>query len=357
MKKNRKKIAIVGAGIFGCTLAFMLNEKFNVSIFEKKNDILNEASKMNQFRFHLGFHYPRSIKTIKETQKDYKDFLNFYGKDIYGETKNYYGLSKIKNKTNFKTYKKILIKNNLNFKKINNSEIFSKKIEGAILTKEKILNYFKLKKKINKLIKKKKIKIYFNREFKHHDKKKFDKIYLTTYKNNNIVLKNIGEKPSIKYRYELVEKLVIKLPKKYSNLSAVVLNGKFLCVDPYIGTKYHLLSHVKYSKIKILKSVFCNFPKKYKKYFKSQNKKNKKISQFNKVISDGTKYLPFLKKAKYVSSFYLVRTLNINSMKNDDRTNQMIKINPKIRTILSGKWNTAVSLAKNILKNDLKKFI
>ena len=39
MKKNRKKIAIVGAGIFGCTLAIMLNKKFNVSIFEKQDDI------------------------------------------------------------------------------------------------------------------------------------------------------------------------------------------------------------------------------------------------------------------------------------------------------------------------------
>jgi len=136
-----------------------------------------------------------------------------------------------------------------------------------------------------------------------------------------------------------------------------ILDGKFLCMDPYMGTKYHLLSHVKYSKIKILKSTYNIFSKKYEKYLKSEHVKNVKISQFNKIIYDGIKYLPFLKKAKYISSFYLVRTLNINSMKDDDRTNQMIKISPKVRTILSGKWNTAVSLSKNILKNDLKKFI
>ena len=78
--KRRKKIAIIGAGIFGCTLAIILSKKFDVQIFEKKRSILNEASKMNQFRFHLGFHYPRSQKTINEIQKDCKDFIKFLWK-------------------------------------------------------------------------------------------------------------------------------------------------------------------------------------------------------------------------------------------------------------------------------------
>ena len=38
-------------------------------------------------------------------------------------------------------------------------------------------------------------------------------------------------------------------------------------------------------------------------------------------------------------------------MIDDDRTNQIKKINEKIYTILSGKWNTAVSLSKEILRN------
>jgi len=37
-------------------------------------------------------------------------------------------------------------------------------------------------------------------------------------------------------------------------------------------------------------------------------------------------------------------------MKDDDRTNQVKKINNKIYTILSGKWNTAVSLSEEILR-------
>ena len=39
MKKNKEKIAIIGSGIFGCTLALVLSKKYDVSIFEIKNDI------------------------------------------------------------------------------------------------------------------------------------------------------------------------------------------------------------------------------------------------------------------------------------------------------------------------------
>ena len=76
----KKKIAIVGAGFFGLSIAFFLNRKFDITVFEKKTDILTGASRANQLRFHLGYHYPRSIKTLKEIQTMNKSLLNFTGK-------------------------------------------------------------------------------------------------------------------------------------------------------------------------------------------------------------------------------------------------------------------------------------
>ena len=108
MIKTKKKIAIIGAGIFGCTLALILNKKFDIYLFEKRNDILNGVSKMNQFRFHLGFHYPRSSKTINEVQNQHKDFLKFYGTNIYGHSKNYYSVPKDNTKINFQNFRNLI---------------------------------------------------------------------------------------------------------------------------------------------------------------------------------------------------------------------------------------------------------
>ena len=342
------KIAIIGAGIFGCTLSLILSEKRSnrIQLYEKNSDIMLQASKYNQQRFHHGFHYPRSQKTLNEISKSRKSFEKFYGKDIFGKTKNYYGLVEKNGKTKKKEYLKFLKKNNLNFK-ITNHKNFSHKIDLKILTNEKILHYDKLKNKIKFLIKKSKIKLKLNQPFRNEDKERFDYIFVCTYSENNKNLKKLDIKNLNKFRYELIEKMVIQLPKKYKKLSYVIIDGKFLCIDPYLGTKYHLLSHVKHSKLEIKNSILEKFSnshsKKIGKFIKIKNNKN-----FNKYINDGKKYLPFLKLSKYVGSFFGVCAIEVNKEKTDQRTNLFKKHTKKIFSISSGKWNTAVHISNNV---------
>ena len=344
------KIAIIGSGFFGSTIALKLseNKKYAITIFEKHNKILQNASKKNQMRFHLGYHYPRSKKTVNEIKKSNKDFKNFYGNSILGNTLNYYSISKKKTKTSLKKYTNFLIRNNLSFKKINNSNFFSSKIDGSFITSEKTLNYNKLYKIVNKRLKKKNIKIKKKTTFLKKDLLKFDKVIICAYQNNNIVLQKLGYKPKYKYRYELVEKIIVKLPSNFKNKSFIVLDGQFVCVDPLLNTGYHLLSSVKFSKIEVLNSMSPKFKNYRKIYVDSDRVKNLKISRFKDFIEDGSKYLPFLKKAKYITSYYIVRTIKSNKEKTDERTNEITKINNKVITILSGKWNTCVSIAKQV---------
>ena len=137
------KLAIIGSGFFGITLGLILSKKYNVDVYEKENTILKGASSANQFRFHLGYHYPRSQKTIQEINKSKDLFISYYGNKIFGKTLNYYlvaNTSKIK----YKKYERFLIRNKLYYKYKN---LFSnnKNIERTILTKEKILNIFDFK--------------------------------------------------------------------------------------------------------------------------------------------------------------------------------------------------------------------
>ena len=47
---------------------------------------------------------------------------------------------------------------------------------------------------------------------------------------------------------------------------------------------------------------------------------------------------------------YTIRTLKLNKEKTDERTNYLKKINNKIIVVLTGKWNTSVSIALKISK-------
>ena len=347
------KIAIIGSGFFGTALGLFLSKKYDVHIFEKEKKILNGASAANQFRFHLGYHYPRSQKTVNEIKKSIKLFTLFYGKKIFQKTKNYYLVAN-KSKVSYLKYIKFLNMNKLYNKKIDNIES-GKEIQASIISDEKILNYFTFKRKLIDKIKKSKLKIKLNKTFDKSLLNEYDKVIVATYSNNNLILNKLGIKNLNEYKFELVEKILIKLPKKYINKSYVVIDGKFVCVDPYLGTDFHLLSDVKNSKLETKIGKYPKFRHKNKKFLNKGIIKNFKISKFNDFIKRSSRYLPFLQKSKYIGSMFVVRAIRKNREKTDERTSSIVYHNDKIISILSGKWNNCVYLAKNLKLNKTKK--
>ena len=346
-----KKICIVGAGIFGTTLSLILseNKRIKIDIYERNKDILNETSLKNQQRFHLGYHYPRSKKTILEIKKSAVDFDKFFGKKFYGNTNNLYAISKKKSKLNFVKYCKKL--NSLGLKTIkHNSNLFSDLIENSLKTDEKILNYFKIKEFIRKKIKKSKnINLKLEKNILNENIDDYDKIIICTYSNNNNLLSKLGvKKSSLKIkRYELVEKIVVKLPKELKKTSVVILDGNFLNFDPFLTTNYHLLSVVKEAKIEIIKKRFPMFKSSEKKYLKNKFVKNLKKSNFKKFIKLGEKFVPLLSKARYIKSAYVVRCVDI-SKNNQNRSSSINQYGDKIISVFSGKWNNCVKISKQI---------
>ena len=111
------------------------------------------------------------------------------------------------------------------------------------------------------------MRLHLNQIFNLKNYNNYDYIFVCNYYEKNKNLNNLNIKNLNNFEYELIEKQVIQLPKKYKNFSYVIIDGKFLCLDPYLGTNYHLLSHVKYSKLEI-KILFLQ---------------NSKIKKFNRV--------------------------------------------------------------------------
>ena len=342
------KIAVIGAGFFGISCALLLSKKHDVDLIEKEGKILNGASFANQFRFHSGYHYPRSQKTVNEIKINKVKFIKSFGNTVSDKTTNYYLIAK-DSKVSFKKYESFLKKNKLSFTDVN-IESNSNRIEKCILTKEKNLNYKKIKKDLLDKIKKSKVKVKLNRELLKTDLLNYDKIILTTYANNNLILKELKIKKLLNFQFELVEKILIKLPKKYLNKSYIVIDGKYVCVDPYLGTNYHLLSDVKLSKLEKNIGKFPIFKNKNKVYLNKGIIKDIKISRFKKIINRSSLYLPFLKKSKYVGSMFVVRAVKINKKSTDERTSSIYHHTKNIFSVLSGKWSSCIHVAQAISK-------
>ena len=101
------KIAVVGGGFYGLWIAQEITKRgINVTLYEKNEDLLQEASLLNQARVHNGYHYPRSISTFASSQKNYLTFLNEFAECIEENITSLYLLS-VKSKVSKIKFEKI----------------------------------------------------------------------------------------------------------------------------------------------------------------------------------------------------------------------------------------------------------
>ena len=82
------KIAIISSGFFGIAFSLRLSKKHKINLCENKPDILQQASRKNQFRFHPRYHYLRSDKTVEEIKKSNSLFLLVSGMPVYALQKS-----------------------------------------------------------------------------------------------------------------------------------------------------------------------------------------------------------------------------------------------------------------------------
>ena len=82
------KIAIIGVGLYGAYIAYKLGKFKNISVdlFEKRKKILDSTSKKNQYRLHIGYHYPRSKETILQTIEGYNYFRKEFRHCCFGKS-------------------------------------------------------------------------------------------------------------------------------------------------------------------------------------------------------------------------------------------------------------------------------
>ena len=341
------KIAIIGAGFFGLASALRLRERFkkaDIQVFEKLNDILLGTSGKNQFRWHKGYHYPRSQETTDECLNSYESFKKYFGRFTI-KSNNFYAIAANGSLTNDEKFLEFCERNKLYCKKSNISVLKKDKITSSFKVKEKIINIDLIRNHLKEILINNKIKINLKKKIKINEKFKenFDYIIASTYSDNSNLLKEKLQK-NIKLQY--VEKVIVKLPKVYKNLSVVVLDGNFMCLDPYKNTNYTILGSVKESVHleKLGKDLKLN--KLQQKYISLNSVINPKFSNYKKINGLFNQYFNKF-ESKFVKSFFVIRCTKFS--KKDSRQSEVIK-KGKILKLFSGKWVSCFKSADKIVK-------
>lgn len=345
------KVAVIGAGIFGITNCLKLSEHYDVTIFETKKDILGCASRTNQLRLHRGYHYPRSPETVRALIESVDYFTKEYSEAIIDDFDHFYCIAKKGSKVSPEKYVEFCKNFKLSYENIENFECVNKeKISLTLKVRESLIDYNKLYKICKERLRNSNAKINLGTTFKIEDLEKFDVILNCTYADINQILCNEDRKD---YQFEICEKILINPHHTLKEKSIVVMDGPFMCIDPYGRTGNSLLGNVVHA---IHSSNIGKFPVIPQKYTNVLNKgiiDCKSMSKYSTFIKSGKDYIKMLDKSTYLGSMFTIRAVLPYVDKTDERPTIISNINEKVINVFSGKIDTC-SITSKLILNQIK---
>ena len=344
-------INVVGGGIFGVTCAWILSKNgYFVTLYEKGDDIINSASAINQYRLHRGYHYPRSDKTALSSKKGEKSFLKYYSDSILKDVENYYCLAKDGSFVNKEQYISFLDRMGLEYEEKDLDLINKDTIQYCVKVRESLFNHTKLREMCWNFLGMYNVRVNLNTEFKKENLISNKTLTINaTYSNKNYLS---TQKEDL--QFEVCEKPVVKLPKKYKNKSIVIMDGPFMCIDPYGDTEYHVMGNVVHA---IHNSNISEFPTNVDSFTNLINSgiiKNPTTTKIDKFIESGKVFFKDFETIEHIGSMYTFRTVLPNREHDDARPTLHKFENDNLISIFSGKICTCVDVAEDILR-ELKK--
>lgn len=342
------KIAVVGGGIFGCVTAIKLSQSHQVTLFERNSGILHEASGINQYRLHRGYHYPRSQDTAIQSIRGFNRFVREYTDCCIRKNEHRYCISNINSKVNRAEYLDFLRSNSLYYEIdysdcVENCQLIVKNCD------EYLIDIPSFKMELVKQLRENNVEVKTNTTFTKSQIDDFDLVVNCTYSNLNSLL---DEFEQIDYQFELCEKPIIRLGERYKNKSYVILDGEFCCIDPLEYRDEHVMGHVKHAIHHTNVGKFPEIPDVFKSVLNVGRVKNPPITNIERFIQSGKEFFVDFDPV-HVGSMFTIRTVLPNKHETDERPTYITKHNDKLYSIFSGKIATCVDIA-NQLTNLLK---
>lgn len=357
------RVAVIGGGIFGCTIAGVLPRNTHVQIFDS-NELMSQASVKNQFRHHEGFHYPRSEATVEAIQTAKDIFDSIYGRCIDYSIPSYYAVNRGISKTSPDQFKNFFTKMGIFFVEAPcPSMINPESVCGVFKTREGVYDPVKLKNRALEFLGKHpntvprprnqvigvKLCPDGTKQVEYIDggyilKDRFEYVINATYSNTNLFRRWLDFDP-LDLKYRLKEIVVIELPETQSRVAATIVDGDFATIVPIPGEpNCYTLGDVPLSII--LEGTRAEIDR-----FVGNSHIIGTHTRWIEMKHRCSYWFPILKEAKYKRSMYTVLPVVKEFESTDGRPTLVDDHGFGCYSVLSGKIIEAVKAASIIREN------
>lgn len=349
---RRPRVAIIGAGVFGTNTALELASFCEVTIFEKHTDILQEGTKVNQFRHHVGYHYPRSDETVRDVQKSTALFDLFYEKALVRTIPTFYGIAKEGSHVKTKDFLNFCDRHNLPYELVTEHAFAVDAVESVVRVYEPSYHYESLYEITRKRLLETRVdvrtKVKVQRVIVDESGKKlvvlksgdrdwmeeFDVVVNTTYAAINDMTRWL-DVALVPIRVDLAEVLIVEIP--IDPISLTVIDGPFATLmptgNPHEFTLYHVVHSIldRYTpKDGLVKPVVGN------------------PSKREAIFEGGRPFFPALEQATIKESRVVHRGVQAYREHDDSRVAELYDHGFGCYSMLSGKIVSSVSIARNL---------
>lgn len=227
------RAAVVGAGLYGATIAVELARAgHRVDLYERHRDLLHGATRAQQARLHLGYHYPRSMATALQCKKDAARFTARFPNAVNRRNSHYYAIAERGSLTGPDGYLAFCEELDAGAKVVKPPSWLDG-VSVCVRVPEALINIAAVREQLRTELRRSGVAWHRDAEV-DPDRLDHDLVVMATY----------GRGWPSPLKFEVCEVVWLRGTWPYAFRSVVVLDGPFTSLDPLPNRPGHLLYHV-----------------------------------------------------------------------------------------------------------------
>ncbi|MFB9408927.1 FAD-dependent oxidoreductase [Dactylosporangium matsuzakiense] len=342
------RVAVVGGGIFGVTAALHLARAGHaVDLFEAAPELLHGASGVNQRRLHHGYHYPRSSDTVEQVREGVASFCAEYPDAVRSDYEHYVAIASRDSLVSAEQYLQFCDRMGLEYRHERPPFLRPGAVDLSLRVPEQAVDLAVLRASARRKLDAAGVAVHVRSPRRLADLDDYERVVLATYASLNHLQAAIRG-GGLDYQYEVCEKPVVRLPREYHNRSLVVLDGPFMCVDPYDGTGTFLLGNVTHAIHATTVGRYPLIPAELAGLLDGRIH-HTPHSKFASFVEHARPFLTGIERAEHIGSLFTVRAVLPHIEDTDARPTVVRRLDDRVVSIFGGKIATSVEAAREVV--------